>query len=400
MPAFSYRAMDADGRRRRGILEAANLADLEMRLKRMGLDFIGGAPARAAFALRGRQVPRRELIHFCFHLEQLAAAGVPIPESLTDLRDSVTHAHFREVLSDMIERIDGGSSLSQAMEQHPRAFDGIFVSLVRAGEHTGRLAEILADLVDALKWQDELAAHGRKALMYPAFLGAAVFAAIVFMMTYLVPKMAAFIGNLGQALPLHTRMLIAASDVFANHWRALLAAPVVAIPVCAAALEYSPAVRHGYDRCRLALPLLGDVIGKIALSRFASVFSMLHAARIPVLDALRVTEGVVGNAVIRDRLRHAGRLIGEGRNLSGAFQDAGMFPPLVVRMLRVGENSGALDKALRNVSYFYNRDVRESVERMQGMIEPALTLIIGLVLGWMMVAVLGPIYDIIARMKT
>lgn len=400
MPTFSYRAVDVGGRRRRGVLDAANLADLEMRLKRMGLDFIDGAPARASLSLRIRRVPRRELIHFCFHLEQLAAAGVPIPESLADLRDSVTHAHFREVLSDMIECIDGGSSLSQAMDRHPRVFDGIFTSLVRAGEHTGRLAEILADLVETLKWQDELAAHARKALMYPAFLGVAVLAAIFFMMTYLVPKMAAFIGNLGQALPAHTRLLIATSDVFANHWRILLAVPVVAVPACIAALAWSPALRTGYDRFRLALPLFGDILRKIALSRFASVFSMLYAAKIPVLDAVRVTEGVVGNAVIRDRLRHAGRMIGEGRNISGAFQEAGMFPPLVVRMLRIGENSGALDKALRNVSYFYNRDVRESVERLQGMIEPALTLFIGLILGWMMIAVLGPIYDIVARLKT
>lgn len=400
MPLFAYRAIDTHGRRQRGTLEAANAADLEMRLKRMGLDFIDGAPFKTRLASGRTRVPRRELIHFCFHLEQLASAGVPILEGLTDLRDSVAHPRFREVLSGMIESIDGGSSLSQSMENHPRVFDEVFVSLIRAGENTGRLPEILMSLADTLKWQDELAAHGRKIVMYPAFLGTAVLAVIFFMMIYLVPKMAAFIGNLGQVLPMHTRALIAVSDFFVHYWAALLASPVLLVFAFLVAIHRSLAVRRGYDQFKLALPLLGDILNKIALSRFASVFAMLYAAKIPILDAVRATEGVVGNAVIRSRLQRAGQLIGDGQNISGAFHEAGMFPPLVVRMLRIGENSGALDKALNNVSYFYNRDVKESIERLQGMIEPALTLVVGLILGWVMIAVLGPIYDIITKLKT
>lgn len=255
-------------------------------------------------------------------------------------------------------------------------------------------------LADTLKWQDELAAHGRKIVMYPAFLGTAVLAVIFFMMIYLVPKMAAFIGNLGQVLPMHTRALIAVSDFFVHYWAALLASPVLLVFAFLVAIHRSLAVRRGYDQFKLALPLLGDILNKIALSRFASVFAMLYAAKIPILDAVRATEGVVGNAVIRSRLQRAGQLIGDGQNISGAFHEAGMFPPLVVRMLRIGENSGALDKALNNVSYFYNRDVKESIERLQGMIEPALTLVVGLILGWVMIAVLGPIYDIITKLKT
>ena len=400
MPLFAYRAIDTHGRRQRGTLEATNTADLEMRLKRMGLDFIDGAPFKTRLASGRTRVPRRELIHFCFHLEQLASAGVPILEGLTDLRDSVAHPRFREVLSGMTESIDGGSSLSQAMENHPRVFDEVFVSLIRAGENTGRLPEILMSLADTLKWQDELAAHGRKIVMYPAFLGTAVLAVIFFMMIYLVPKMAAFIGNLGQALPMHTRALITVSNFFVNYWFALLVSPVLLVFAFLVAMRRSSAVRRNYDQCKLALPLLGDILNKIALSRFASVFAMLYAAKIPILDAVRATEGVVGNAVIRSRLQRAGQLIGDGQNISGAFHEAGMFPPLVVRMLRIGENSDALDKALNNVSYFYNRDVKESIERLQGMIEPALTLVVGLILGWVMIAVLGPIYDIITKLKT
>jgi len=400
MSLYAYKAMDARGSRLRGTLEAANAADLEMRLKRMGLEFIDGGPLKPSFTPGNARVPRRELINFCFHLEQLASAGVPILEGLADLRDSVMHPRFREVLSVMIESIDGGKSLSQAMGNHPRVFDEVFVSLIRAGEETGRLPEILTSLADTLKWQDELAAHGRKVIMYPAFLGMVVLAVIFFMMTYLVPKMAGFIGDLGQELPMHTRVLIAISDFFVHYWSILLVSPILLAVLFLGALRSNSAVRRNYDQFKLALPLLGDILNKIALSRFASVFAMLYVAKIPVIDAIRATESVVGNVVIRARLQRVGQLIADGQNVSGAFHNAGMFPPLVMRMLRVGENCGALDKALNNVSYFYNRDVRESIERMQGMIEPAMTLVVGLILGWVMIAVLGPIYDIITRLKT
>lgn len=394
MPRFAYRAMDAAGHRISGRTEAINLADLELRLKHMGFDFINGGPVKGARIL-GRAVSRRELINFCFHLEQLTRAGVPIIEGLTDLRDSAANQRFREVVASLIESIAGGKTLSQAMAVHRRIFDGVFTSLVSAGEDTGRLPDVLRGLAESLKWQDELAAQSKKLVTYPALLGALTLAVTSFVMIYLVPKLAVFIKGLGQPLPLPTQALLATSGLFAHYGYALLFGPLLAILSLKLALRTNRATRYRFDRFKLAIPLIGNVLRKIMLSRFAGVFAMMYTSGIPIIDAIRASENVVGNSVIKDGLVRAGRMIAEGQSLTAAFQNVGLFPPLVIRMLRVGEGTGGLDTALLNVSYFYNRDVRETIERLQTLIEPILTLAVGLILGWVMLAALGPVYDIV-----
>jgi type IV pilus assembly protein PilC len=274
------------------------------------------------------------------------------------------------------------------------------VSLIRAGEETGALPEVLKNLLESLKWQDELAAHTKKLVMYPAFLGTVVVAITMFMMIYLVPKMAGFIRNMGQELPLQTRILIATSEFFVGYWYVVIGLPLILAAVAAFLVSTNQAARYRFDDLKLRLPYIGDILRKIILSRFASVFAMMYSSGITILDSIKATENVVGNLVIKEGLERVGALIAEGQNVTVAFQTAGMFPPLVLRMLRVGENTGELDTALTNVSYFYNRDVRESIEKVQAMIEPVMTVIIGVILGWIMMAVLGPIYDIITKMKT
>ena len=167
-----------------------------------------------------------------------------------------------------------------------------------------------------------------------------------------------------------------------------------------AALRSNPLARLRLDGMKLALPIFGPILKKIILSRFANTFAMLYAAGIPILESIRTTQDIVGNRVVRKALVRVEQSIREGQNVAGAFHDAGLFPPLVVRMLRVGENTGGLDKSLRNVSYFYNRDVKESVEKAQTLIEPMLTLFMGALLGWIMLSVIGPVYDVISKIKT
>ena len=399
MAVYSYKAMNQKGRMVLGQMDAVNVIDLEMRLKRMDLDFITGEPVKVRAYLPGGHVPRRELINFCFHLEQLTRAGVPILEGLTDLRDSVTNPRFREVMASLIESIEGGKTLSQAMGEHPKIFTAVFGNLVRAGEATGRLPEVLKNLADSLKWEDELASHTKKLLTYPVLVGTVVLAVTVFLMVYLVPQMAGFIRNMGQALPLQTRILLGVSYAFTHYWYLIAGLPLAAVSVAAYLVHTNPRARLRWDAIKLALPVGGPILRKIILSRFASVFSMMYNSGIAVIDAVRTTEDVVGNTVIREGLQRAGQLISEGQNVTTAFQNVGLFPPLVLRMLRVGENTGALDTALLNVSYFYSRDVRESVERLQTVIEPALTVTLGLILLWVMMSVLGPIYDVITRLK-
>lgn len=390
--------MDQAGKFVHGRMDALNLVDLEMRLRRMDLDLINGEQVKPG-GFGGSKIGRRELITFCFHLDQLTRAGVPIIESLADLRDSLENPRFREVLADLIESVEGGKTLSQALAGHPQVFDGVFVSLIRAGEETGNLPHVLHNLTESLKWQDELAAQTKKLVMYPAFLAVVVVLVTLFMMLYLVPKMVAFLKNMGQELPLHTQLLIATSNFFVNYWYLVIALPLVLAAAIAVAIRSNPEARQRFDAAQLSLPWIGEILKKIILSRFAGVFAMMYASGISVLDSIRTTQGIVGNTVIRQGLQRVEEMIGDGQNITVAFQNVGLFPPLVIRMLRVGENTGSLDTALTNVSYFYNRDVRESIARVQAMIEPAMTIIVGFILGWVMLAVLGPIYDTISKLK-
>jgi type IV pilus assembly protein PilC len=382
-----------------GQIEAINLIDLELRLQRMGLDLIVGGPASRRASMFKGAIGRPELINFCFHLEQLTSAGVAIIEALTDLRDSVENPRFREVISGLIESIQGGQNLSSAMADYTDVFPKVFASLIRAGEETGRMSQVLKSLAENLKWEDELIAQTKKLMIYPAFVGSIVLAVTMFLMIYLVPQMVGFIKGTGQAIPLQTRILIQVSGFFISYWWAVLLAPAIAVAGIKLALARSPAFRYQFDNFRLRVPLLGPIQRKIILSRFASIFAMMYSSGITILDCIKSSEEIAGNLVIREGLARAGQQITEGKNVSTAFRDVGLFPPLVIRMLRVGESSGKLDNALLNVSYFYNRDVKDAIGKVEVMIEPAMTVILGALLGWVMLSVLGPIYDSISKIK-
>jgi type IV pilus assembly protein PilC len=400
MALYTYKAVDALGKSVAGRLEAVNLFDLEQRLSRMELDLVAGAPSSdMSRLLGGGKITRQDLINFCFHLEQLATAGVPLVEGLADLRDSVENPRFREVVSGLIESIQGGRNLSQALVDYPNVFSKVFVSLVRSGEQTGKLAEVLKSLTESLKWEDELAAQTKKLAIYPAFVGGIVLIVTFFLMIYLVPQMTGFIRNMGQAIPLQTRILMAVSSFFVDYWWAILAAPFVVWFGLKFAIRTNPRVAYAVDHYKISMPLLGPILRKIILSRFASSFAMMYSSGITVLDSIRSCEEIVGNRPMEAALHRAGQQIAEGKNLTTAFQDLALFPPLVIRMMRIGEATGKLDTALLNVSYFFNREVRDAIAKVQAMIEPALTVVLGAILGWVMLAVLGPVYDAISKMK-
>jgi type IV pilus assembly protein PilC len=399
MALYSYKAIDGRGRSIMGQIEAINLIDLELRLQRMGLDLIVGGPASRRSSMFKGAIGRPELINFCFHLEQLSSAGVAIIESLTDLRDSVENPRFREILSGLIESIQGGQNLSSAMADYPDVFPKVFANLIRAGEETGRMSQVLKSLAENLKWEDELVTQTKKLMMYPAFVGSIVFGVTMFLMIYLVPQMLGFIKGTGQAIPLQTRILMQVSSFFIDYWWAVLITPVIAVAAIKIALARSPTFHYQFDNFKLHVPLLGPIAHKIILSRFASVFAMMYSSGITILDCIKSSEDIAGNLVVKEGLARAGQQIAEGKNVSTAFQDVGLFPPLVIRMLRVGESSGKLDNALLNVSYFYNRDVKDAIGKVEVMIEPTMTVILGALLGWVMLSVLGPIYDSISKIK-
>jgi type IV pilus assembly protein PilC len=401
MAIFKYKAMNGRGRTIQGRLVAVNLNELETRLGHMELDLISCREITTSSAhLGGRRVTRQDLINFCFHMEQLLRAGVPILEALSDLRDSMDNLRLREMTVAMIAAIEGGKTLSEAMEEFPRVFDTVFISLIRAGEHSGRLGDVLANLAESLKWQDELIAHTKKLAMYPAFVGVVVTGVVFFLMIYLVPQLVGFIRNMGGEIPLHTRALIAVSGLFVHYWHVILLAPVAAVLLVRHLARVNPRVRYRIDDLKLRLFVVGPILRKIILSRFASYFSLLYSSGVPVLTCMKISEEIVGNRVVAAAVRKVTQLAAEGRTLSESIESAGLFPPLLMRMLKVGESTGRLDAALANVSYFYNRDVKESIERLQTIIEPVMTVIMGLILGWVMLSVLGPVYDMISKIRT
>ncbi|MDP3478546.1 MAG: type II secretion system F family protein [Desulfoprunum sp.] len=400
MALFQYKALTSKGKTRTGNLDAANIADLEKRLLRMGLDLITCNIRNPKKPMLGvRKVQRIDLINFCFHMEQLIVAGVPLLEGLADLRDSLEHPRFQEVIANLIDEVEGGKTLSGAMAEHPVVFDVLFINLIIAGEATGQLGDIFASLTRTIKWQDELVSTTKKLLLFPAFVGSVVLAVTFFLMIYLVPQLVGFIKEMGGKLPFHTRALIATSNFCVHYWYVLLIVPIVLFFGIRFLAAKSARVRYLLDDWKLRIWLIGPVLKKILLSRFANFFAMMYAAGIPILDCLEIAEGIVGNVVIKEALQEVGADIKAGIGIAASFENSGLFPPLVVRMLKVGETTGALDHALLNVSYFYDRDIQDAITKVQAMIEPAMTVILGAILGWVMLSVLGPIYDTISKIK-
>ena len=400
MAAFEYKAVDKSGRTARGKLDAANEIDLELRLRKMGLDLITTRLLRShSPTLASGNITRQDLITFCFDLEQISRAGIPILEGLRDLRDGMENPRFREVLTSVIEDIEGGKTMSQALAAFPRVFDTVFISLIRAGELSGTLTEVFENLGGTLKWQDELISQTRRLLVYPALVFVVVLCVMLFLLLYLVPQVTSLMKTMGLDLPLQTRVLIWLSEITATFWPVLIVLPVIVAAGINFMVRTNPRARYLWDYAILRLPVTGVILQKIILARFANFFALMYRSGITILDAVKTSEDIVANRVIAEGLQRAGQQINAGESLPEAFANLGMFPPLVIRMLRVGESTGALDVALMNITYFYNRDVRESVDKALKLLEPMLTLILGGMLALVLFSVLTPIYDIIGKLQ-
>ncbi len=398
MARYRYRAINAAGEVVKGDITALHDADLQAQLRASGLSLIRASKLRSR-SRRLASLPTRELINMLFHMQMLLRAGVPIITALQDLRDGADSLELRQVAASLMDRIQNGSTLADAMAADPGIFSEVMVHLVRSGEVTGQLAEVMEELVRSLKWQAELAAQTKKLLMYPAFVTVTITGVVVFLMVYLVPQLVSFIRNMGQEIPFQTRLLIWLSEAFVNYWWIILPAPVVAVMALASAARANEQVRFKLHQALLSIPALGPVIKKIILARLTDSFGLMYRTGIPVIESLGYCEKITSNLPVRAALVRARERIANGASISDAFAMENLFPSLVVRMLRVGEATGALDDALANVSYFFTRDIDESIGRVQALIEPVLTVVLGLILGWIMLAVLGPIYDTISKIR-
>ncbi len=397
---FKYKAMNQDGRLVSGELQADNPEDLEARLQRLQLDLINyrlqNNSGRSKFKLNfGKNyVTREEIITFCIYMEQLLKAGVPLLQGLEDMRDSLEQSRFRDVVASLIEDVQGGQQLSYGMQRFPEAFDTVFVSLVNVGEESGELAEVFKHLTISLKWQDEIISQTKKLLMYPSFAAATIFGMLFFMMVFLVPQAKIFMLNMIGELPLETKILINISDFVVNYWMPLLVTPFLLIIGLWIGMRVSYRVHFMVDKAKLSVWIVGPIMQKIILARFASFFALMYSAGITVMESLVILQKTANNLVIEKALEEVRELIADGSTITNSFAEVKLFPPLVLRMLSVGESTGALDHALNNVSYFYDREVKESIGKLQAMIEPIMIITLGIIMAAMIVSILGPIYDV------
>ncbi|MCG6938802.1 MAG: type II secretion system F family protein [Gammaproteobacteria bacterium] len=401
MPDYKFRTIDARGKIRSDSMVASNPMELEKRLGSMGFDLLSykehNKAAKSAF--RSKTISRRELINFTFHIEQLIKSGVPLIDSLKDIRNSIEYSHFTDVLQTVIDDIEGGKTLSLALAEHPSIFDKVYVTLVRIGEETGQLAEVLKDLADTIRWQDELVSQTKKIMIYPAIVSFVVLLVIAFLMMYLMPQLLPFIKNIGTEIPLYTRILINISNIFVAYWYLIFSLPVVLIFGLMAIAKNNERVKYFIDGLKLKVWIIGSLLTKIKLARFANYFAMMYSSGITVLDALKISESMVDNLVLEESIHQARKSISDGVIISKSFESVGVFPSMIVRMLKVGEDTGAMDDALLNVSYFYNREVKESIDKIEPALLPILTVILGGIMMWIMMAVLGPVYDAVAGVK-
>ncbi len=407
MERFKYRAVNSEGRQVSGTISAANEVDLYNQLQTAGLELMRCAPIKQ----RGESGPgffapkisTRDLIQFFSSMEQLQGAGVPLLDSLSDIRDSTDNTRLRDVVTDVHRDVSDGSSISEAFEKHPSVFQTLHISLIAAGEKTGNLSVIFLQLVDYLTWYDDMQSKIKKATTYPKVVCVVVLGVVLIMMGVVVPQVVGFISSLGQELPIYTTALIATSDFVINplfHIAGFGISGVFVVILVPFLLLYS--VRFGckvsgkfalqVDKMKLHLPVIGDLIRKITIARYAQTFGALYDSGIDVISSLKSARKTVDNLAMLEALEDVERQVKSGEPLSVAFNASGEFPSLVIRMLRIGEESGNLSKVLDQVSHFYSREVDEAIDALITAIEPTLTAVLGGVIMWVAVAVFGPIY--------
>ncbi len=401
MEKFKYRALNANGRPVKGVLAAVNESDLHNQLQASGMELISFSElsSKKSKSRFGAKVKIRDLIQLFVHLDQMETAGVPLLVSLSDIRDTTDNLALRDAMSEVYRDVSEGSTLSEALAKHPKIFHNLYVSLVASGEETGKMSSAYQQLVKYMKWLDAMQSRVRKATRYPMILCIVVVAAVAIMMGFVVPQIVGFIRNMEMELPFATTALIATSDFFAAYWWAVLITPVLVVASIFGIRKSSAEAAYKIDRFMLKMPVMGVLIRKISIARFCQTFGALYSSGLPILAAIKNATNTVTNLALIEALENIQASIKNGSPLSEAFNATGEFPSMTVRMIKVGEESGNLTAVLDQVSDFYTNDVDEEVQKLIAMIEPSLTMVLGLMILWIAVGVFGPIYNSFENME-
>ncbi len=398
MQNYNYTGINKFGKRVSGVLPAANEQELEQKLLKSKIDLLSYREQRSTFSLLPKpKVTRRDVINLTFQMEQLLRAGVALLEVINDLKDSFESDAVKEMLANIAESMEGGSTFSEALSGFENEFGEVYVSLVSVGEKTGKLEDILLDLGNMLKWEDELISKAKKVMIYPAIVATVVIAVVILMMLFVVPELLGFITSMGGEIGFATTSLIWTSNFVQNYILELIIIPIVIVFAMKWWRKQSPEFKLKTDELSFKVWIIGPVIYKLKLARIANSLSVMYGAGVSFPDSLRMSSVVAGNKYLEENIIKAVKLIEDGKPIHESFEEAEVFPLMAVRMIKVGELSGGMDKALQNVSYFYDREAKELIEKIEPTIEPLLTVIMGFIVGWVMIAVLGPIYDTIAQ---
>lgn len=400
MPNYSYISVDDSGKEIKGKMNANNPLDLETRLRDLKLELVDYKAENVSKkpGVRAGLKPK-ELVMFCVHMEELEKAGVPIIDSLMDLRDSAENAKLRDLLTDLCEFLKGGDQLSAALKKRSDVFDELFVSLISAGEETGNIGDAFGHLSKHIKWSNDFRRKIKKAISYPIVLIVVMLAVVTLMMLFVVPQLTTFLQKQGFDLPMHTRALIATANFFADYWWTVVFGIPLLFVIFILTYRNNESFRYKVDKLALRIPGVGPVILKINLARFIKFFAITFSSGLGILECMAISRKVVANRILREAVDIATQSISNGTRLADAVRETGAFPSLVSRMIKVGEDSGNMESALANVNFFYEREIDDSVEAMVAMIQPTLLVVLGGILTWVIAAVFGPIYASFSKMK-
>ena len=401
MPAYRYRAAGPSGAARAGIVEASDLDHAIETVHGMGLVPIrmeAEAPARAATGLFAKRVATRDRILFVRQLETMLESGLPILASLEILHRQTAHPVLKPAIDRVRADVEQGSTLTEALARHPRCFPAVFVNLVHAGEEGGLLAAMLDRLGGLLEYEEETQQRIRAATFYPSLVVGELCVAFVVLVRFVFPRFASLFRNLGAQLPLPTRVLIGVSDFCGRYGWGLVA--LAAAGVAGAIFWYrTEAGRRRVDGWILRAPVFGPIVMKTILSRFARVLAALVAAGIPILQALSVARGVAGNKVVEEEIDRMREGVIAGMGLSESVEGRDVFPPLVVKMLALGQETGAVDTTLLRVAKYFDRDVDYAVKNLSTSLEPALLAVLGAAVLFTALAVFLPLWNLMSAFR-
>ncbi len=390
---FEYKAKDDAGKTVTGIMDADDEDALASALDLQNLFLVEATPAKREASGRARKkVKARDLLNFTLDLSTILGSGIPITEGLQDLAKSSEHANLQYIIEDVLASINSGSSLSAAFERHPKAFDKLYVSIVRAGETSGNLDRVLADLAVFLEWKGDLRRDVIQAMTYPAMVMVAISGLLILLATVVFPQFATVLNQARGPIPLPTRILFALSALFRGYWWAILMAIVASVAGFWFWIR-TPKGRASFDALKLRIPVFGGLARDIALSRFCHFFQILFSAGVDISYTLTIVEEVVGNVVLADATRTVRNEIRAGNSISASLAATGRFPTMVVRMFHIGEASGQLSASIEKACRYYDKEIPAMIKRVFTILEPVMYIFLAVIVLTAALAIYLPLYQ-------